>query len=55
MRNARILIGKSEGKRPLEYVGVDGKITLQWILRKLGGKVWNVCIWLRIGTSGGLL
>jgi hypothetical protein len=23
-------------------------------LRELGGKVWTGCIWIRIGTSGGL-
>jgi len=24
--------------------GVDGKITLEWILGKLGGKVWTGCM-----------
>jgi hypothetical protein len=38
----------------LEDLGVDGKIR-EWILWKWGGKVWIGCIWLRIGTSGGLL
>jgi len=32
MRNAYIiLVGKPEGKRPLEILGTDGKITLEWI------------------------
>jgi hypothetical protein len=32
MRNVyKILVGKAEGKRP---VGVDGKIILEWILRR---------------------
>jgi hypothetical protein len=36
MRNAyKIFIGKPEGKRHhSEGVGVDGKIILEWILRK---------------------
>jgi hypothetical protein len=49
------LVGKNEGKDHSEDLGVDGKILLQWILGKYGGKVWNGFIWLRIGTSGGLL
>jgi hypothetical protein len=46
---------KTEREDMSQSVGVDGKITLEWILRKYGGKVWNGCIWIRIGTSGGLL
>jgi len=38
-----------------EEMGVDGKIILEWICRKQGGRVWSGFIWLRIGTSGGLL
>jgi hypothetical protein len=36
MRNIySILVGKPEGKRPLEKnLGVDGRIILEWILRK---------------------
>jgi hypothetical protein len=33
----RILVGKPDGKRPLEDPGVDGRIKLRWILRK-----WDV-------------
>jgi hypothetical protein len=55
MRNAySILVGKSEGKRPLRRPSVDWKV-LKWMLGKLGGKVWTGLIWLRIETSGGLL
>jgi hypothetical protein len=32
-----------------------GRITIEWILGKWGGKMWNGFIWLRIGTSGGIL
>jgi hypothetical protein len=39
----------------VEDLGVDGKILLEWILEKYGEKVWTGFMWLRIGTSGGLL
>jgi hypothetical protein len=54
-RNAcRILVGKPEGKRPLgrprhRCVG-NIKMDLGW-----DGKLWIGLIWLKIGTSGGLL
>jgi hypothetical protein len=56
-RNAyRILVGKPEGKRPL------GRPRRRWVnnikmdLREIGwGVVWTGSIWLRIGSSGGLL
>jgi hypothetical protein len=44
-----------KGRDNSEDVGVDGKITLEFILRKQGGKVWTGCMWFRIGVSGGLL
>jgi hypothetical protein len=38
MRNTySILVGKSERKNHLEDLGVDGRITLEWMLRKYGG------------------
>jgi hypothetical protein len=55
MRNAyRILVGNVNGRDHSEDLGVDGKIMLEWILGKSCGKVWAGCMWLRIGTSGGL-
>jgi hypothetical protein len=57
-RNAyRILVGKPEEKRPL------GRPRHRWVdnikidLREIGwdGMVWTGSIWLRIGTSRGLL
>jgi hypothetical protein len=52
-RNAyRILVGKLVGKRPL------GRPRCRWVdnikinLREI---VWTGSIWLRLGTSGGLL
>jgi hypothetical protein len=44
-----------KGRDNSEDLGADERIILKWILRKF---VWRVCIgfvWLRIGTSGGLL
>jgi hypothetical protein len=50
----RILVGKPEGKRPLDRPTVDGRIILKWVLQGSAGKVWTRFIWLRIGTSGRL-
>jgi hypothetical protein len=44
-----------KGQDHLEDLGIDEKLILEWILKKLGGKVWTGFIWLRIGTSGGFL
>ena len=35
--------------------GVDGKIKLRWIFRKLNVGIWTGSSWLRIGTVGGHL
>jgi hypothetical protein len=56
MRNAyKILVEKMKGRDHAQDLGVDGKITLEWISRKQDGKVWSEFIWLKIGTSGGFL
>jgi len=39
----------------LKDQGVDGRIILKWIFRKLGGLVWTELIWLSLGTVGWLL
>jgi hypothetical protein len=50
MENAyNILIGKVHS----EYLGVGGKIILEWILGKQYGNLWTGFIWLRKGISGG--
>jgi hypothetical protein len=52
----RILVGKPEGKRDhWEDQDVGGWTILKWILERQNGMVWIGLIWLRIGTSGGLL
>jgi hypothetical protein len=47
----RILVGKSEGR----YIHVGGRMILRWILEKQDEVIWTGFIWLRMGTSGGLL
>jgi hypothetical protein len=55
-RNAyRILVGKPEGKNHWEDQDVGGWTISKWILERDDEMVWIELIWLRIGTSGGLL
>jgi len=48
------MVGRPEGKRPLGRLRVDGKIILKRIFKKWNGSQTGL-IWLRTGTSGGLL
>jgi hypothetical protein len=55
-RNAYgIFVRQPEGKRPLERPRRSRRTELKWILEKQNEVVWTGLIWLRIGTSGGLL
>jgi hypothetical protein len=38
-----------------EGINIGGSTVLKWILERQDGVVWTGLIWLRIGTSGGLL
>jgi hypothetical protein len=51
----RVLVGRSEGKRPLGRPGVGGRITLRWTLNRQGSIGRTGFSWLRIGSIGGLL
>jgi hypothetical protein len=53
----RILVGKPEGKRPLERPRRRWEDGIKMDLREIGwgGGVWSGFNWLRIGTVGGLL
>jgi hypothetical protein len=44
-----------KGRDHLKDLGIDSKIILEQILGKRGWGVWTGFMWLRIGTSGGLL
>jgi len=44
-----------KGRHNSENLGIDGRIILEWILEKQGGKVWAGYIWLRIGASDGIM
>jgi hypothetical protein len=56
LRNAdKILVGKPEGKRPLGRHSIDGSIIIKLIFEKQVGEMWTGFIWLRIGTTDGLL
>jgi hypothetical protein len=48
----RMLVGKPEGKRSLGRPRSNIKMDLR---EREGVVVWTGLIWLRIGTSGGLL
>jgi hypothetical protein len=49
-----ILVGKPEGKRPLGRLKHRREVIIRIDLRQ-NETVWIGFIWLRIGTSGGLL
>jgi hypothetical protein len=52
-----ILVGKPEGNRPLRRPRRMWVDNIKMGLREIGwdGVVWTGSIWLRVGTSGGLL
>jgi hypothetical protein len=55
MRNATKILTVKPKRITTWKTAVDEWITLELIFEKQGGKVWNGCIWLRTGTSGGPL
>jgi hypothetical protein len=51
----RILVGKPEGKKLLGKPIRMWEDNIKMNLREIGWLIWTGLIWLRIGTSGGLL
>ena len=51
----RILVGKSEGKRPLGKPRRRWEDNIKMDLQKIGCGTWTGSSWLRIGTGGGHL
>jgi hypothetical protein len=51
----KALVRKLKERDHSEERDVIGRIILEWILERYDGVVWTGLIWLRIGTSGGLL
>jgi hypothetical protein len=51
----RVLVGKPEGKRPLEISRRRWENNIMIDLQEVGCGVWNGLSWLRIETGGGKL
>ena len=51
----RVLVEKTEGKRPLGRPRRRWEDNIKMDLREVGWAAWTGSIWLRIGTGGGLL
>ena len=49
------LVGKAVGKRSFGRPRRDGRIILDWILKKSFGGAWIDPFWFRIGTLGVLV
>jgi hypothetical protein len=51
----KILTEKPERKIPLGRRRRRWEYNIKMDLKEIGWRVWTGCIWLRIGTDGGLL
>jgi hypothetical protein len=51
----KVLVGKPEGKRPLERPRHRWKDGIKMDIREIGWQGLEWITWLRIGTSGGTL
>jgi hypothetical protein len=51
----RILVGRLEGRRPLERPRRRWEENIKMDLQEVGWGAWTGLIWLRIGTGGRLL
>jgi len=53
--STRFWWGNPTERDHLEDLGVDGRIIVKFIFKKLAGRAWIGLIWLRVRTSGELL
>jgi hypothetical protein len=51
----RVLVGRSEGRRPLGRPRRRWEDNINMDLQEVGWGAWSGLIWLRIGTGGGML
>jgi hypothetical protein len=51
----RVVVGKLEGKRPLERPKRKWEDNIKMDFQEVGCGTWTGLIWLRIGTGGGHL
>jgi hypothetical protein len=51
----KVLVRKPEEKRPLGKRLLRWEETAKWVIKKWACRAWAELIWLRIGTSDGLL
>jgi hypothetical protein len=47
-------VGKPKERYHLEDLGIDGKITLKFVLKQRTERMWTGLVCLRTGTSGRL-
>ena len=52
---SQVLVGKSEGKKPLGRPWFRWEDNIKWFFKNWDGELWTGFIWLRIGTGGWLL
>jgi hypothetical protein len=51
----RVLMGNLKERNPLVDTGVDGRMIITWIFRKLDVRLWTVSMWLCTGIGGDRL
>jgi len=51
----RVVMGKPEGKRPLERPGRKREDNIKVDLQEVGLGAWTGSLWLWVGTGGGNL
>jgi len=48
----RMLVGRPEGKNHFQDLGVDGRIILKWIFKRLDEEFCTGFIWFGLGRGG---